>query len=785
MKLFQFKKTDRHIELKLLFIKIKLNLVKLGLIKFKTYDKLHKIGLYNINNYTNSDVITKNAKKILIIGRNRLGDSIGVHTKAFFGTLDFVKGEIYFYDEYTKILFHCPTAGEFIKILETDITNIDASIFDMLLYLNVLFHDLNDPIEMKLPHRLPLISMCYCVFDGTIPPKNWVSYINQYFDALLVPVKPLIDIFKDNGVVKPIFEIAVAQDYSSFLNENKKLNNKYRFGWVGFLEKRKNPMKILQAFSNIFPNREDIELIMHARGYNKNDEYAKNFLNKIKKAPSNVKFSCELLSDEENKKLINSFDCCIYPSVGEGFSNVPRESLASGSCVILSDIHTHKSITTLGEDCGICWLASNIEIPAIQPSLNNQQCGFMYDFNPKELEEKLIYIYENRDLLFTKEKIQMRKNVGRLYDKESLKSKYNTLVFPEDIIKSDENNIENNILYINDEDLYVKYNYYSNRNKKNIIIQNPNDAGFFSMFNQYMSHLVYAEPNDFIIPDWRVRTLKANVERKYKRLNFESFCYGKEEDGNIFLKFFKPPYQNIDYNMYQTDLMYTVADKILEIDDYNHLKEPNLTYINSYNLYKDKEYFPIFRKKYNKILNKFIQLNDELQERIKTFYQMNMAGYLCISIHVRCQAHATELLEQAPTFEKYNKHILQILNEKNITKDSNLWRLFIASDNDGAIKYFEHLYPNNVIYQKNVKRLSIGQEEEYKQMKELTGKDFAGLELQHRCAKEPVNHTLKMGEDIISDAYLLAKGEYFIYVNSNISTAVSYINPEINMLYCD
>ena len=37
---------------------------------------------------------------------------------------------------------------------------------------------------------------------------------------------------------------------------------------------------------------------------------------------------------------------------------------------------------------------------------------------------------------------------------------------------------------------------------------------------------------------------------------------------------------------------------------------------------------------------------------------------------------------------------------------------------------------------------------------------------------------------MITDMYLLSKGDIFLFVNSNVSTAVSYLNPSIKMMYC-
>ena len=110
--------------------------------------------------------------------------------------------------------------------------------------------------------------------------------------------------------------------------------------------------------------------------------------------------------------------------------------------------------------------------------------------------------------------------------------------------------------------------------------------------------------------------------------------------------------------------------------------------------------------------------------------------------------------------------------------------MFIATDNEDALNYFKARYPSKIIYQKNVKRLTSDQEKEYKNIRDKKQKDIAGYELQERNAKSDDTRNISLGIDMITDMYLLSKGDIFLFVNSNVSTAVSYLNPSIKMMYC-
>ena len=312
------------------------------------------------------------------------------------------------------------------------------------------------------------------------------------------------------------------------------------------------------------------------------------------------------------------------------------------------------------------------------------------------------------------------------------------------------------------------------------------DAGFFSIFNNYVSHLVYAEKNEIILPDWRVSNIFLGQRERLSFSNFKlvSFCYATPQDGNAFFKLFENPYPSlVDADMYETDRMYHFADKILPYMDYNEEKEPNLTALNSYNLYNDANYFPVFRKKYHEILQKYIHLKPEIEQKITQFSEQNLRGYFVVSAFIRCKGHALELKETSPGIELWEKNLLEILKENNIPVSSDRWRFFVASDNEDAVNFFSGKYPKNVVFQ-NMQRLTPEQEKEYEAKKKELGHDTWGYELQHRKASDASQHSLQNAIDVIFDVYTAASADYLIYTNSNMSTAASYINPKVKMVYC-
>ena len=742
--------------------------------------EIHNNGLSII-----SQLKSEHINKILIIGRIKEADSIANHTRAFLEVLDYDAYEVYLFDEYKNKLYFMKNKKDMIFIKESPPKEIDGSKYDLLLFLGVISHG-NDSFADKVPTRKAFISLVYSVYDGTVPPKGWVDAVNDYFDALLVPVENLKQSFINHHVLKPIFVLPVSLDLKKYLIHNTlKTNKKFTFGWIGTAEDRKNVIKIVHAFEKAFGNNPEVQLRLHTRFIDERTTDGIELKKIISSLPKNILLTVGVIADDEITKLMFSFDAYVYVSKGEGYSVTPREALACGQAVILSAIPTHKTILTLSSKDGVYWVPADIEIDAIQPSLNNQICGKMYDIKERDLMACMKKLYQERESIYREDKIMARKKAVEIYDKGELKYLYKQLICPQGLTLGHEDALSKDSITTRDINLQKKYMYFIKNQRIRYIVCPIHDGGFCSIFNKYISHLVYGGDNVVLIPDWRVSTLKLDVLKRNGKLKFESFCYGKEEDGNIFFKLFQDTFlPHLTQDIYQTNLMYVIADKVLDSFDFNSANEPNLTYIHSYNLYADESYFMDFRKKYNYYFNKYIKLQPDLQNKIDEFYNSHMKDKFVVSAQIRCAAHALELLKgDKPTLEKYDRHLQLLLSQNNLKIESDDWRFFIATDNDVALNYFRKKYRHHILSQE-MERLSEQQENEYKNMRAKLGKDIPGFELQHRAANDEKRCSLDRACEILFDVYLLSKAKYFIFVNSNISTMVSYINPDITMVYC-
>lgn len=217
--------------------------------------------------------------------------------------------------------------------------------------------------------------------------------------------------------------------------------------------------------------------------------------------------------------------------------------------------------------------------------------------------------------------------------------------------------------------------------------------------------------------------------------------------------------------------------------DYNEKKEPSLTNFHAHKLYKRAD-FSSWRHWYNSCFIENIRLRNDLQFKIDDFYNKNLKDSFVIGAHIR---HPSHIIEQPglkmPSLEVFKKHIdKQLKIAKKI--QSKIIKIFIATDQDSVITFFKKYYPKILITNHDSSRTNESQDSHFNS---LVGKskNKEGFQILHIIASNKNLWSKKMAEEVIIDAYILAKSDVFIHVTSNIATAVSYMNPNCKMIYCD
>jgi glycosyltransferase involved in cell wall biosynthesis len=144
-------------------------------------------------------------------------------------------------------------------------------------------------------------------------------------------------------------------------------------------------------------------------------------------------------------------------SCGEGFSFIPREALALGIPVIITD---NTASSTICKSGFVRSVRSEKKIRSksnVYRILFADDCGDQFDCEVEDAKNALLDVYSNYPVYV--HKALDGRNWVRQYDCENpnLRSQYLTLVKPKKVVLGNENKIEDDTLITNSIELYQKY----------------------------------------------------------------------------------------------------------------------------------------------------------------------------------------------------------------------------------------------------------------------------------------------------------------------------------------
>lgn len=300
-----------------------------------------------------------------------------------------------------------------------------------------------------------LVKIAYSMFETDRIPQMWVKNINERFDCVVVPDSYYIDVYKQSGVIVPIFVLPIPMMLKPYLNHPSHQFKAYPFVF-GDASINKNPAVLLEAFAQAFGNSPYYHLVLRAGNILKaTRETIESIIQKY--GLTNVTIETNhLLLDQYIQKL-SSFDCYVNLSCGEGFSFIPREALALGVPVIITD---NTASTTICKSGFVRSVKSDKKIrpqPWIYKPLFGDDFGDQFQCEIEDAKHALLDVYN--DYATYLHKAFEGRNWVRQYDCENpnLQMQYLTLVKPKKVLLGSENKIENGTLTTNSQELYQKY----------------------------------------------------------------------------------------------------------------------------------------------------------------------------------------------------------------------------------------------------------------------------------------------------------------------------------------
>ncbi len=644
-------------------------------------------------------------------------------------------------------------------------------------YTDVLWngeHDLNFTLLPDHGFRI-----AHVAYDSDVLPSRWVEILNKKFDCVYFTSQHLEKIAIDCGVKIPIGTLPVGLDIDSLLpRKYTKNKNVIRFGSLAAFHQRKGVDVLVDSFIKEFGSQSDVELMIHSN-LAMGDVY-QSILKKVNDLEfQNIKISHSNISDSEKSNLLESFDVFVNLSRGEGYSIGAREAMALGKCLLLSEVGPHNDLLDVRGTFGV---PASIRLPARYPEIDKQIFGCQYGVTVADtriaLSKAYQYVKDGEDTASA----FFRKQRASEFSFSKLGLNYAEALTPDITLFKKLNkrsrfaNISNRCKEI----ARVKTGSYGSKfSAKNRHVIPVHDGGFFSVFNTFMSHLVwdlYEDKCHMVLPDWDVgRLLKRQGNNK-----LFSFCYGKPNDGNIWLKLFEPLYGLTETEMNSVEFLYSKSS--LPETVHNEHREPSLTYVYAYDLYKSPA-FSSFRKQYNAVFLEHIKLKKVYKDEIDAFCKSNLNRKFNIAAHVK---HPSHIIEQPGMCIAHAQSFIDAINNKiqesGLSLTSDDWGVFLATDQDRVVAQFQEAFGPRVSFFEDVRRTRISEDDIYDALSD-SDKAKEGHQVQHLVAANPDNWSSRMACEVIRDAVVMSRCNVLYHVVSNVSTAVSYFNPDIEMFF--
>jgi len=291
----------------------------------------------------------------------------------------------------------------------------------------------------------------------------------------------------------------------------------------------------------------------------------------------------------------------------------------------------------------------------------------------------------------------------------------------------------------------------------------PRDSGFFSVINFLIGTISCGYK---LYPYFNYNKM---IEHCGK---IQHFSYLDKNKDNCWFDFFEPikffendnTHNNLNNNInykishgYEAPKEFRVPSEMIELVTNEHS-------------------FKEWRYKINKIFETYIKFTPSIVDKVKEI--TDTFNHKMIAVHYRHPAHCCE-----SGFKYFNNYFNKI---DDIILSNPDMSIFLATDTDIGIAAFTMKYGSKVIFNKDILRTSIDNILQWAFSLIESKPDNVGLinniGFELHTSENNKNNT-KLAYDVLIDTLCISKCNYFICSSSNISLAVSYINPEIEMIF--
>lgn len=646
-------------------------------------------------------------------------------------------------------------------------------------FVDVLWNGAADRNYLLMPQQgLRYASL---MFDSDRLPEQWVDILNMRFDAVIAPTGYCTELLERSGVEIPSIQLPLGLDLGLALSRPMRTpGEKFRFGSIAAFHPRKDPGVLLRAFLRLYGGREDVELLLHS-----NLAFGTTYEEMLRivadDGAKNVTISNAALSVAEKDALLDRIDVFVSCSRGEGYSIGPREALARGKVVVTSDVGGHRD---LAGTPGVFLIPTARRLPARYPEIDNLVFGHQFACDIDDVQQSLATAFEFARSQEGAGTASLRRRLGSQFSFDKLAPDHARLVNADHTLFRKARPVLPLVRFPAPALEKIRESLGSRAERLHHVSRRvilPHDGGFYSVFNSFLSHLAWDLGElrcQQVLPDWNVRRLMSDTGAR----SFSSWCYAGLDEGNAWTKLFEPLFGLSDAEMDDPDVLYRNACRPEHI--YNEKREPLLTYKHAYKLYQSPN-FRAWRRQYNGVWRDHVALKPGFAAEIEAARKALLDVPVVIGAHVRHPSHA---MEQPTAQIAYGEHYIDAVRRevavRGVQPGSNDWRVFLATDQERVVRQFTSAFGSRVFCFADVKRTTFEEDARYEALS-VDMKAKEGHQIQHLVAATPERWSSRMAWEIIRDASMLSSCHALLHVTSNVSTAVAYMNPDIELVYCN
>jgi glycosyltransferase involved in cell wall biosynthesis len=709
---------------------------------------------------------------ICILGRTQFGTGIGLITEAW---ADLLARR---YDVEIWDLHSSNDGADHVSLTNGRLVPLARSLdgYAAYVYADVLWNGYG--LDTYVPPPASGYRIAYLAFDSDELPPEWVTILNRDFDAVYFSSAHLIRVAERSGVSIPVGSIPLALDTErEIARPYRPVSRRVRFGTLSAYHPRKGLDQIVGAFLREFGDADDVELVIHSN-LAIGETAARVAALVAGSGTDRIRLSTSSLGADEKNELLEGFDIYVNASQGEGYSIGPREALAMGKPLVLSDVGSHAPLFAAP---GTFRVSISHRAPAIYPEIDGRQFGLQEVPDDEHLRRALREAYEFVRSPMAEATAFERKMLASAFTRQALERTFWAALDPDSaaLRPGMSPHPQATIPSTTATRARSAAGRHGGRLGARKIVVPAHDGGFFSLFNTYVSEVVWADrdsPQSIVLPDWRAERLLERIAPKMP----VSFCYSRPGEGNLWNHLFEAPYDVSPGEL--DDAAFLTDSARLPWYEHNTSREPLLTYIHAFRLYHSPDFARI-RRQYHGVLRDHVRLLPHYRKQLDDFLAANREGRFLVAAHVKHPSHAIE----QPDGSIADRHVYvdlvrRAVAERGIAESSDDWAVFLATEQERVVDLFRREFGDHVLQFQDVERIPVATDVRFDSLPE-SEKTQDGHQLQHILATQVERWSPRLAWEVIRDAHVMATSDVLFHAVSNVATAAAFLGPDVDMRF--